>query len=167
MLSGGDEGAALAPQRSPSPPSPLPRFTPFVLVLVSFPRWGGPYGADMHGQAQEWFFFHSGEARATVFTGDSTLGPSTFGRDTTVFPDNYMAVPPYRLSLPKRDEAPPLTPAAPPRQAPTPAPPPPPPPPQSAQAEKTLQKMVKKFEPKKTLPKNPNKKKQPKETSRR
>lgn len=43
----------------------------------------------MHGQAQEWLFFHSGEARATVFTGDSNSRTFDFrAGDTTVFPDN-------------------------------------------------------------------------------
>lgn len=40
-------------------------------------------------QAQEWLYFHSGHARATVFIGGATARTFDFSAgDTAVFPDN-------------------------------------------------------------------------------
>lgn len=41
------------------------------------------------GQAEEWLYFHQGNARATIFTGDSKARTFDFtAGDTAVFPDN-------------------------------------------------------------------------------
>jgi oxalate decarboxylase/phosphoglucose isomerase-like protein (cupin superfamily) len=43
---------------------------------------------DMY-QAEEWLYFHHGNARATVFLGDSKARTFDFtAGDTAVFPDN-------------------------------------------------------------------------------
>lgn len=40
-------------------------------------------------QSEEWLYFHEGEARATVFTGNSNSRTFNFKPgDTAVFPDN-------------------------------------------------------------------------------
>jgi oxalate decarboxylase/phosphoglucose isomerase-like protein (cupin superfamily) len=53
-------------------------------------------------QSEEWLYFHSGEAQATVFTGNSNSRTFNFkAGDTAVFPDNAGTLSSPSLSAPR------------------------------------------------------------------
>jgi oxalate decarboxylase/phosphoglucose isomerase-like protein (cupin superfamily) len=58
---------------------------------------------DFAQQSEEWLYFHSGTARATVFTGNSNARTFDFkAGDTAVFPDNsgnYHIILPFIMSI--------------------------------------------------------------------
>jgi hypothetical protein len=68
----GCEGIALASDRE----SAISMLTALHLLIL-------------HPKSEEWLYFHAGEARATVFTGNANSRTFNFkSGDTAVFPDN-------------------------------------------------------------------------------